>query len=110
MLKLNEDFLKNYDEDKGYILEVDIIYLKELHDLHGDLPSLAKRMKVNKFNKFVCNPYDKNNYVVHIRALKQALHHRLILKKVHRVTEFNQETWLKEYTDINAKLRKEEKN
>ena len=43
------------------------------------------------------NLYDKNNYVVHIRALKQALDHGLILKKVHRVIEFNQEAWLKEY-------------
>ena len=39
--------------------------------------------------------HDKENYVVHIRALKQVLSHRLILKKVHRVIQFNQEAWLK---------------
>ena len=50
------------------------------------------------------------NYVVHIRALKQALNHGLILKKVHRVIQFNQEAWLKPYIDMNTKLRKDAKN
>ena len=48
--------------------------------------------------------------VAHITALKQALNHRLILKKVHRVIPFNQEAWLKPYTEINTKLRTEAKN
>ena len=38
-------------------------------------------MKIEKCNTFVCNLYDKKEYVVHIRALKQALNHGLILKK-----------------------------
>ena len=54
--------------------------------------------------------YDKNNYVVHIRSLKQALEHGLILKKVHRVIQFNQEAWLKECIDMNTELRKQTKN
>ena len=54
--------------------------------------------------------YNKNNYVVHIRSLKHALNHGLILKKVHRVIQFNQEAWLKEYIDMNTKLRKQAKN
>ena len=37
--------------------------------------------------------HDKENYVVHIRALKQGLNHGLILKKVHKVIQFNQEKW-----------------
>ena len=43
--KFNEDFIKNYDEDsdKGYILEVDVEYLKTLHDLHSDLPFLPEK-------------------------------------------------------------------
>ena len=102
-MKFTEDFIKNYDEDssKGYIFEIDVEYPKNVHDLHSDLPFLPERMKINKSNKIVCNLYDKNNYVVHIRSLKQALNHGIILKKVHRVIQFNQKAWLKEYIDMN---------
>ena len=96
MLKFNKDFTKKYDEDndKGYILEADVKYPKYLHDLHSDLPFLPERIKINKCNKLVCNLYDKIDYFVHIRALKQALNYGLILKKVHRVIDFNQEAFL----------------
>ena len=69
ILKFNEDFIKNYDEDsdKEYIFEVDVEYPKNLHDLHSDLPFLSERMKIGKCNKLLCNLYDKNNYAVHIR-------------------------------------------
>ena len=50
------------------------------------------------------------NYVIHIRSLKQALIHGLVLKKVHRVIQFNQEAWLKSYIDMNTKFRKEANN
>ena len=53
---------------------------------------------------------DKENYVIHISALKQALNHGLILKEVHRVIEFRQEAWLKPYIDMNTKLRTDAKN
>ena len=58
--KIDEDSIKNYDEDsdKGYILEVDVEYPKNLHDLHSDLPSLPERMKVNKSSKLACSLYD----------------------------------------------------
>ena len=81
--KFNEDFIKNYDEDsnKGYFLEVDIEYSKNLLNLHSDLLFLPERNKIEKCNKLVCNMHDKENYVVYIRALKQALNHGLILKK-----------------------------
>ena len=80
---INEDFIKKYGEhsDKGYILEVHVEYPKNLHGLHSDLPSLPERMKINKCSKLVCNLYDKSNYIVHIRSLKQALNYGLILKK-----------------------------
>ena len=72
--------------------------------MHSDLSFLRERMKINKCSKLVGNIYDKNNYVVHIRSLKQALDHGLILKKVHTVIQFNQEAWL------NTELRKQAKN
>ena len=107
-----EDFIKNYDENtnKGYIFEVDVEYPKNLFNLHKDLPFLAERKKIEKCKNLVCNIHNKENYVVHIRALKQALNHELILRKVHRVIQFNQEAWLKPYTDMNTKLRTEPKN
>ena len=55
--KLNENFIKNYDEDihKGCMLEADVKYPKELYKLHNDLPFLPERMKIKKFQKLVCN-------------------------------------------------------
>ena len=87
--KINEGFIKNYDEnnDKGYILEVDVKYPKRLHEL----PFLSERMEVNKCKKLVCNLFNKKKYVAHINALKQVLNHGLKLRKIHRVIEFNQE-------------------
>ena len=110
--EINEDFIKNYDEnnDKGYIFEVDVKYPKRLHELHSDLPFLPERMEINKCNKLVCNLYSKKKYVAHINTLKQALHHGLKFKKIHRVIEFNQEAWLKLYIDMNNDLRKLAKN
>ena len=67
-------------------------------------------MKINKCSNLVCTLYDKENYVIHISALKQALNHGLELKKVHRVIKFYQEAWLKPYIDMNTKLRTEAKN
>ena len=59
--KINEDFIRNYDEDGNidYFLNVDSKYPKELHDLHSDFQFLPERSKINKCNKLVCNFYDK---------------------------------------------------
>ena len=59
--KIDEDFIKNYDKDsdKGYILEVDVKYPKNLQDLHSDLPFLPEKMKIGKCNKLVYNLCDK---------------------------------------------------
>ena len=87
LAKFNEDFIKNYDENsnKGYFLEVDIDYPKELFSLHKDLPFLSERKKVQKVEKLICSIEDKKKCVIHIRALKQALNYGLKLKKVYRV-------------------------
>ena len=80
--------MKTYDKNsnKGYILEVNIEYLKNLHDLHSDLPFLPEGIEIRKMQQaIVCNLCDKNNYVVHTRPLKQPLNYGLVLKKLHRV-------------------------
>ena len=53
---------------------------------------------------------NKENYIILIRALKQAINHELELTKVHRIIEFDQEAWLKPYIDMNTDLRKQAKN
>ena len=58
----------------------------------------------------LCNLYEKKNYAINIKALKQALDHGLILGKVYRIIEFNQEAWLKPYIDKNTELRTKDKN
>ena len=65
--------------------------------------------KVEKVEQPICSIEDKEKYVIHIRTLKQALTHGLKLKKVHRVTQFNQKRWLKTYIDMNTKYRKDTK-
>ena len=69
--KIDEDFIKNYDKnsDQGHILDVDVEYPENLHDLHSDLPFLPERMKIGKCKKLVCSLYDKKSYVVHIRFI-----------------------------------------
>ena len=67
-------------------------------------------MKIDKCKKLVCNLRNKKKSIVHIRSLKQALNHRLKLKKIHRIIEFNQEAWFKPYIDVNTELRKIAKN
>ena len=112
IFEINEKFVKSYNKnsDKGYILEVDVDYPSKLHKLHTDMPFLPERMIIDKIKKLVCNLHDKKNYVVHISVLKQALDHGLKLRKVHRVIEFNQKAWLKEYIDVNTELRKKTSN
>ena len=110
--EFDECFIKNYHEnnDKGYILEVDVeypkIYLIFIVIYHFSL----KERKLKKCKKLVFNIHNKQNYVVPIRALKQELNHGLILKKLHKVIQFSQKAWLKPYIDMDTKLRADAKN
>ena len=65
---------------------------------------------MEKVEKLVSIIEDKEKYVIHIRALKQAINNGLKLKEVHRVITFQQKAWLKPYIDLNTKLIKEEKS
>ena len=89
---------------------MDVQHPKNLFSFHSDLPFLPERKKIEKCNKLVCDFHEKKNYVVHIKALKQALNHGLIPKKMHRVIQFNQKAWLKPYVDMSTKLTTEAKN
>ena len=98
------------EKDYGYLLEVDVSYPKELHDLHNDLPFMCAKMKINGVEKLIPNLYYKRKYIIHIRALKQALDHGLVLERIHRCIRFKQSPWMKEYIDFNKRLRTAAKN
>ena len=84
-------------------------YPKELHENHNKLPFLVEKMKTKR-GGLVPNLEDKKGYVVHIKALNQALRHGVKLKKVHGVIEFQKSKWMKAYIMLNTRLRKDAKN
>ena len=65
---------------------------------------MCERMEINHVEKLVPNLYGKGNYVIHIRALDQALSHGLILERIHQAIEFYQSAWMKPYIDFNTQL------
>ena len=106
----------------GYVLEVDVKYPRELQDHHNDLPFMCEKIRVkgpagagaaptpHGVEKLVPNLHDKKKYVIHVKALKQALDHGLVLERIHRVIQFKQSAWMKEYIDFNTRLRTVAKN
>ena len=52
-----------------------------MHELDNDSLFFPERIKIEKIEKLVANLHDKEEYVIHIRNLKQALNQGLVLKK-----------------------------
>ena len=118
------------DNNKGLILEVDLEYPKELHDLHNDYPIAAEKAQVTEdmlsdYSKKIAEKYkistglvhkliptlsNKEKYVLHYRNLELYIDLGLKLTKVHRVLKFNQSAWLKQYIDFNTQKRTNAKN
>ena len=132
---MNDDEIKQIDlgkykadGKKGLILEVDLEYPQELHDMHnpvcpekvkvsndmlsGYCKKIAEKYKISigLVSKLIPTLRDKKEYVLHFRNLQLYLDISLKIKKVHRVLEFNESPWLKQYIDFNTEKRKNAKN
>ena len=130
--KIDNLDLGKYNEQskKGLILEVDLEYPNELHDIHNDYPLAPEKVKVtenmlsnyckkiaDKYNistglvhKLIPTLSNKEKYVLHYRNLQLYIDLGLKVSKVHRVLEFDQSPWLKQYIDYNTEKRKNAKN
>ena len=130
--EINKIDLGKYKADgkKGLILEVDLEYQQELHNLHNDYPVAPEKLNVSnnilsgyckkiaeKYNisiglvrKLIPTLQDKKEYVLHYRNLQLYMTLSLKVKKVHRVLKFDQSPWLKQYIDFSTEKRKHAKN
>ena len=87
------------------ILEVDLEYLEDLHDLHNDYPLATECVKIGNVEKLIPNLNNKTHYVVHYENLKLYEILGLKIMKIHKVIKFEESAWLKEYINLNTKLR-----
>ena len=130
--QINNINLAKYTENtqKGLILEVDLEYPQKLHNIHNDYPLGPEKVKVTKnmlsdYCKNIAKKYNittglvhkliptlsnKEKYVLHYRNLQLYTDLGLEVTKVHRVLEFNQSAWLKQYIDFNTQKRTNAKN
>ena len=92
------------------VLEVDLEYSKELHDLHNEYPLAPERLMINKVEKLIPNLNDKKRYVIHYESLKQYESLGLKITHIHRGIKFEESDWMKQYIDLNTNLRAKAKN
>ena len=113
--------IKN-NSSTGYVLEVDLDYPQELHDIHSDYPLAPEKFNIpiellsdyslkianvhdintGTVNKLVSNLMNKNNYVIHYRNLQRCLKLGMKLKKIYKILKFKHSDWMRPYIDFNA--------
>ena len=113
------------NDEYGFILEVDLEYPPELHDMHNDYPLAPQKLTIttdmlspyaklfnvhNKSEKLVPNLLNKSRYVVHYTTLQLYIKLGLKLTKIHRVLKFRQHPWLKPYVEHCTENRKAAKS
>ena len=96
------------DSSTGYILEADLEYPQELHDIHKDYPLAPEKINIpkewlsdycleianahnittGKVKKLVPNLINKNNYLIHYRNLQQCIELGMKLKKIYKMLKF----------------------
>lgn len=116
-----DEFGREVGESRIY--EVDIEYPSRLHDDHNDLPLAPEKVFIEDSNmsEFQLNIRDgkrsnvkkliphlmrREKYVVHASALQYYRKKGLVVTKIHRILQFTQYAWLKDYVDLNTKLRR----
>ena len=122
--------LNNYKGDKGCIIECDLEYPENLHDKHNMYPLAPEKlliendmlspycteilnefkMQKNTCKKLIPNLMNKQKYVLHYKNLQLYLDLGMKLGKIHRLLEFKQKNWLKDYIDFNTQKRKNASN
>lgn len=127
LAKLKDDIdILSPGGNTGYVMEVDLEYPAELHEVHNDYPLAPERLCIRReylgptqlailqsYNqaqameseKLVPNLMRKSKYVVHFRNLQLYIKHGLVLTKVHRALRFRQSAWLASYIMLNQELR-----
>ena len=110
------------DDLVGRILEVDLEYPEELHDLHRDYPlapeigtvaleeySPAQRRHIGegceKVPRLLLTFKKKEHYVLHQENLRLYLRLGMRLAKVHRCLVFRQDAWMAPYIQLNTEMR-----
>ena len=93
------------------ILEVDLEYPENLHDLHNDYPFCPERVECkNGVKKLIPNLRNKTKYPIHYRNLIQCLKAGMKLTKIHSGIKFVESDWMKPFIEMNTNLRAKAKN
>ena len=107
--------------DTGYIIEIDFHYPEETHKINNDLPAGLDTMKVDKISSFNANHYvgeiptkkliahlgEHNNFVCHYMEAQEIIRQGGVVTKIHKVLQFRQEAFVREYVILNNNRRKE---
>ena len=123
-----EDIINTPDDsDKGFFIELDLIYPDNIKEKTKNFPFAPMNEKINPNNfvdflkeikpntyiqssKLICDWSDKKNYLVHYRMLKFYVRDGMIIDKVHIIISFKQNKWLEKYINFNTQKRNKAKN
>ena len=106
-----KNFKKMKNPELGYrngvpcILVVDLEIPEHLHDCFNDYPLAPERLYGNGAERLIPNLMNKKNYVLYYKNLKLYEELRLKITKFHRGISFDEKPFMKDYIDLNTKLR-----
>ena len=107
--QFSKEFRENYNQNsgEGCFLEVDVWYLEDLYELHNNLQFLPETLQMGIVGKVLVNLYGKNEYVTHIRNLKQVLNSiKKLEKKIKILRNIFYSWWKKQLLEKHEKCEK----